>query len=93
VVESGTLAQMRHLTRSSIRATCQSDPSGLDQLTGVHGFQSKAEPDGFTCTFAVDNTQIGPVTAQLAGLGLEDLVCQPPSLEDVFLRHYEGTGR
>ena len=88
LVESGTLAQMRHLTRSTIQATTQKDPAGLARLEGVHGLEQRQEVDGHRVEFMVDNARIGNITAQLATLGLEDLVCQPPSLEDVFLRHY-----
>jgi ABC-2 type transport system ATP-binding protein len=88
IVESGTLAQMRHLTRSTIQATTTRDPNGLAQLDGVHGLEQRQEVDGYRVDFMVDNAQIGAVTGRLATLGLEDLVCQPPSLEDLFLRHY-----
>ncbi|MCL2804176.1 MAG: ABC transporter ATP-binding protein [Micrococcales bacterium] len=96
VVESGTLAQMRHLTRSTIAATTAADASLLAQAEGVHTFTQRQEPDGYRLDFTVDNSHIGPVTSQLASFGVEDLVCQPPSLEDVFLRHYstdQGDGR
>jgi len=88
VVESGTLAQMRHLHRSAISATTSTDPSSLAALAGVHELTQRQEVDGYRVDLSVDNTHLGPVTSQLAALGLEDLVCQPPSLEDVFLRHY-----
>jgi len=92
IVESGTLAQMRHLHRSTISATTTANPSGLARLEGVHELTQRQEVDGYRVDLSVDNTHIGPVTAALATLGLEDLVCQPPSLEDVFLRHYSATG-
>jgi ABC-2 type transport system ATP-binding protein len=83
-VESGTLAQLRHLTRNTVTAVTRSDPTPLAGLTGVHDFTA----DGRRATFLVDNEHLDAVTRELAALGLESLVCAPPSLEQLFLQHY-----
>jgi ABC-2 type transport system ATP-binding protein len=83
-VESGTLAQLRHLTRNTVTAVTRSDPTPLSALTGVHDFTA----DGRRATFLVDNEHLDAVTRELAALGLESLVCAPPSLEQLFLQHY-----
>src|SRR3954451_20451583 len=83
-VESGTLQQLRHLTRNTVTAVTRSDPAPLARLTGVHDFAAV----GHRVTFLVDNEHLDAVTGRLAELGLESLVCAPPSLEQLFLQHY-----
>ncbi|MEE2033850.1 ABC transporter ATP-binding protein [Rhodococcus chondri] len=86
-VETGTLAQLRHLTRSSVRATTSAPARGLMSLEGVHDL---THDDG-RLVFDVDNTSIAPVLNALAGLDVENLTITPPSLEELFLRHYGDT--
>jgi ABC-2 type transport system ATP-binding protein len=83
-VESGTLAELRHLTRNTVTAVTRADPAPLARLTGVHDFAA----DGHRATFLVDNEHLDAVTRELAALGLSSLVCAPPSLEQLFLQHY-----
>lgn len=83
-VESGTLDEMRHLTRSSIRATVGGDATVLAGQAGVHGLAV----DGGTVTFEVDDIHLDQAVRTLSGLGLRSLVSNPPSLEDLFMRHY-----
>ncbi|MGY1618508.1 ATP-binding cassette domain-containing protein [Geodermatophilus sp. SYSU D00691] len=83
-VESGTLTQLRHLTRNTVTAVVRSDPAPLAALPGVHDFAA----DGDRVTFLVDNDHLDTVTGALARLGLTSLVCAPPSLEQLFLQHY-----
>jgi ABC-2 type transport system ATP-binding protein len=83
-VESGTLADLRHLTRNTVTAVTRADPAALGALPGVHDFTAV----GRRTTFLVDNEHLDAVTRELAALGLESLVCAPPSLEQLFLQHY-----
>jgi ABC-2 type transport system ATP-binding protein len=83
-VESGTLTQLRHLTRNTVTAVTRDDPAPLARLTGVHD----VSVDGHRVTFLVDNEHLDAVTGELAALGLQSLVCAPPSLEQLFLQHY-----
>ncbi|GAA1083805.1 ABC transporter ATP-binding protein [Nocardiopsis metallicus] len=83
-VESGTLAELRHLTRSTVHAEVERDPSGLSSLPGVHDF----EAEGHRVSFAVDNQRIGDVLSEVTALGVRSLVSNPPSLEELFMRHY-----
>jgi ABC-2 type transport system ATP-binding protein len=85
VVETGTLAELRHLTRTSIQAELVSAPNGIAQLSGVHGL----EIDGNKVRCEVDTALLEGVMKQLAASGIESLVAQPPTLEELFLRHYE----
>ncbi|WUJ75382.1 ABC transporter ATP-binding protein [Kribbella soli] len=84
-VESGTLSELRHLTRTSIQAELVGPMNGLAQLTGVHDLR---ENDG-KVQFDVDTDEINPVLRRLTEIGVRSLVSQPPSLEELFLRLYE----
>jgi ABC-2 type transport system ATP-binding protein len=86
VVETGTLAEMRHLTRTSVTAQLRRPPDGLDSLPGVHGL---LVAEG-TVTAQVEPEALGPFMAALAGAGIVSLRSQPPTLEELFLRHYGG---
>jgi ABC-2 type transport system ATP-binding protein len=89
-VESGTLAELRHLTRSTVTATTSAPAGTLSSLPAVHDLVSE---DG-RVRFDVDNAHLTQVLGVLAGSGVDNLTIAPPSLEDLFLRHYgERAGR
>ena len=83
-VESGSLGQLRHLTRTSITAHLESVPAGLDTLPGVHDL----DIDGHRVHLEVDTNRLDPVLDALQTGGVQSLLSQPPTLEDLFLRHY-----
>jgi ABC-type multidrug transport system ATPase subunit len=83
-VESGTIAELRHLTRSQVTVALDGGAEALAGLPGVHDLQHL---DGHV-TFAVDEDQLPGVLAAVAQLGPRSLVANPPSLEELFLRHY-----
>ena len=85
VVETGTLADLRHLTRTSIQAELASSPNGLAQLPGVHDL----DVQGNRIRCEVDTARLDAVMRQLSASGIRSLVAQPPTLEELFLRHYE----
>jgi ABC-2 type transport system ATP-binding protein len=85
-VESGTLAHLRHLQRSTITVTLGSAqaPQKLAALDGIGDITT----DGDRIRFAVDDSAISAVLQALAPLDPHGLVVEPPSLEELFLRHY-----
>jgi ABC-2 type transport system ATP-binding protein len=83
-VESGTLADLRHLTRSTVTASTDADPSVLAALPGVHDLAVRAG----RVTFLVDDAHLDGVVRALGTLGVRSLTAAPPSLEELFLRHY-----
>ena len=87
-VESGTLAQLRHLTRTSIAAELASRPDGLEQLPGVHNL----DIEGHRVRCEVDTGQLDGFLRRLSAAGVRSLTSQPPTLEELFLRHYAGDG-
>lgn len=83
-VESGTLSELRHLTRTSIAAELRKAPTGLDQLTGVHDLVVQ----GQRARFEVDTDHLDEAIGALSDFGIASLTSQPPTLEELFLRHY-----
>lgn len=91
IVETGTLDEMRQLTRTQITVATQQPLGAVAQLAGVHGFT----PDDTTAnkaTFAVDTAQVGAVMSQLADYRIVTLQSTPPTLEDLFMRYYNAEG-
>lgn len=87
-VEAGTLAQLRHLTRSSVAAVVDRDPSALRGIAGVHDLELSSQDGGARITFDVDNEAMGAVLAALVDMGVQNMTATPPSLEQLFMRHY-----
>jgi ABC-2 type transport system ATP-binding protein len=87
-VETGTLAGLRHLTRTSLDAELAGPPSGLDGLPGVHDLVI----EGKRVRCEVDTAELDAVLRRLTAVGVRSLVSQPPTLEELFLRHYEVDG-
>jgi ABC-2 type transport system ATP-binding protein len=84
--ESGTLAELRHLTRTTIDAE-------LDAPIDVRALPlHDAVVDGTRLRAQVDNAALTAVLRALTGAGVRSLTCRPPTLEELFLRHYSGAG-
>ena len=84
-VESGTLAELRHLTRTSITAELARMPDGVADVPGVH----EVDIDGAVLRCQVDNDRLDDLLRVLSQAGVRSLVSQPPTLEQMFLRYYE----
>ncbi|HUP16711.1 MAG TPA: ABC transporter ATP-binding protein [Acidimicrobiia bacterium] len=84
IVESGTLADLRHLTRTTISAEIERNASSLKGLPGVHNLVTRDH----RVDLEVDSDQIGDVLTKVAALGVRSLISQPPTLEELFMRHY-----
>jgi ABC-2 type transport system ATP-binding protein len=85
IVEAGTLAELRHLTRTTISAEVSSDPSSVTTLAGVHDVRVHDHK----VDFEVDSDRMDEVVRALAPLGVRSLISHPPTLEELFLRHYQ----
>jgi ABC-2 type transport system ATP-binding protein len=83
-VQSGTLDELRHLTRTSIAADTARPAHGLADLAGVHGFAI----DGTHVRFDVDSDHLDAAVRSLGEFGVKSLVSHPPTLEELFLREY-----
>ncbi|HYK31315.1 MAG TPA: ABC transporter ATP-binding protein [Streptosporangiaceae bacterium] len=85
-VETGSLADLRHLTRTSVAAELDGPPQGLDLLPGVHDLDIA----GNRVRCEVDTDKLTAFLRQLTAAGVRSLTSQPPTLEELFLRHYAG---
>jgi ABC-2 type transport system ATP-binding protein len=83
-VESGTLAELRHLTRTAITVETARPITALAELPGVHDLLLEDQH----ARFDVDTAQIDPVLRHLTTFEVRSLTSTPPTLEELFLRHY-----
>ena len=84
-VETGTLAEMRHVTDTSVDVTLREAPPDFAALSGV----SELEVDGNRMRCAVPTHRLGTLLTELGPYGITTLTCSPPTLEQLFLRHYD----
>lgn len=84
-VESGTLDQLRHLTRTEI--SFAADGVTQEQLARIPDAHDLRIDNG-RVKFTADSDGLPPVLAALAELNAKSLTVAPPSLEELFLRHY-----
>ncbi|MGI5138297.1 MULTISPECIES: ABC transporter ATP-binding protein [unclassified Streptomyces] len=87
-VESGSLAELRHLTRTSVTAELAGAPNGLAGLPGVHDLDIQ----GRRVRLQVDTDKLNAVLRSLSESGVRSLTSTPPTLEELFLRHYQEEG-
>ena len=83
-VQTGTLDDLRYLTRTSVSVATDRPVVGLDTLAGVHNVRVD---DGHVA-FDVDGSGLDTAIRHLSSFGIHSLVSQPPTLEELFLRHY-----
>ncbi|MEU3916683.1 ABC transporter ATP-binding protein [Streptomyces sp. NPDC029004] len=83
-VETGSLAELRHLTRTSVTAELAAAPNGLSRLPGVHDI----DVQGMRVRLQVDTDKLDAVLRALSESGIRSLTSTPPTLEELFLRHY-----
>jgi ABC-2 type transport system ATP-binding protein len=86
-VETGSLADLRHLTRTTVRSETMRPPSALTGMAGVHDLAI----DGNRAAFEVDTAELDTVLGVLRASTIRTLSATPPTLEEMFLRHYGDT--
>ena len=91
-VETGTLAELRHLSRTSIDAETERLVD-TGSLAGVHDAIAEATPAGGSrLRCELDNTALPALLRALTAAGPRTLTSHPPTLEELFLRHYADPG-
>jgi len=88
VVETGTLDELRHLTRYNMKVITKQSVEGLTNLSGVHDV---VKSDA-SLAFHVDTSEMGAVINHLSRFGIVKLESTPPSLEELFMQHYKKEG-
>lgn len=83
-VESGSLAELRHLTRTQVQVETTMPIKGLDKIAGLHDL----EVNTTRAVFEVDTDKIDEALKHILQFDIRELISSPPSLEKLFLRHY-----
>ncbi|WP_077706965.1 ABC transporter ATP-binding protein [Virgibacillus dokdonensis] len=86
IIESGSLREMRHLTRTNLLVETKQPILDLEKQIGVH----EIEKEGVEVTFQVDTENLDQIIRYVSTFGITKLESAPPTLEDLFMRHYEG---
>ena len=84
IIDSGTLEEMRHLTRNKMSVEASLPLTGLEQLPGVYQVTS----EGNTVHFSIDNSQTAALLSFLSDKKVTHLTASPPTLEELFMSHY-----
>ncbi len=85
IVEVGSLHELRHLTRSTITVETENRVDKLQNLPGVYDF---IQTDNLGI-FSVENNYLNDILVEITKLGVKSLEIAPPTLEDLFMRHYK----
>ncbi|MDR2167407.1 MAG: ABC transporter ATP-binding protein [Clostridiales bacterium] len=88
IVETGTLEELRHLTRYTMKVATERPVEGLERIGGVYDI----EANGNLLKFGADTAEMGKIIAHLGGFGIVKLASAPPSLEELFMGHYANEG-
>ncbi|OLT39060.1 ABC transporter ATP-binding protein [Saccharomonospora sp. CUA-673] len=91
-VQTGTLADLRHLTRTTVDAHTRLPADAIAGLPGVHDATIDGDGSGSHVRFDVDADHLDEAMGTLTTFGITALTCTPPSLEELFLRHYSVEG-
>ncbi|MTW88144.1 ATP-binding cassette domain-containing protein [Virgibacillus dakarensis] len=86
IVETGTLDELRHLARSTVTLATEGDVAKMATVNGVFDFNQKDNQ----ATFSADNQYLNDILMEASKLGVKKFESVPPTLEDLFIRHYEG---
>ncbi|NLM55012.1 MAG: ABC transporter ATP-binding protein [Firmicutes bacterium] len=88
IIESGSLDELRHLTRTKVRVQTAKPIPNLNDIPGVHDVEEF--PGGFT--FQVDSPRLGEVIRYISSCEITALESTPPTLEELFIHHYQREG-
>ncbi len=86
IIETGSLSELRHLTRTNLLVETKQPIASLKDLKGVYNIEKKNQ----ALLFQVDTEALDAVMKHISQFGIVKLESAPPTLEDLFMRHYEG---
>lgn len=86
IIETGTLDELRHLTRTQILVRTKQPISSLSELKGIHDIEETNKG----LAFQVDTEELDHAIRHISQFGIIKLESTPPTLEDLFMRHYES---
>jgi ABC-2 type transport system ATP-binding protein len=85
LVQTGTLDDLRHLTRYHMDLVTMREPQGIENVTGIHNILVEHN----NIRFEVDTKEMDAVIRFVSQFGIQKLESAPLSLEDLFMRHYD----
>ncbi|MCL2859484.1 MAG: ABC transporter ATP-binding protein [Oscillospiraceae bacterium] len=85
IIDTGTLKELRHLSRTHIEVDTKKEIKDLEKQKGVHDIQQNKDE----IIFQVDNENLGNVISYLTQFEISSLRSTPPSLEELFMTHYK----
>lgn len=88
IIESGSLDELRHLTRTSISLQTKKPIENFEDLKGVHDIEKR----GDSLLFQVEQEEMANVIKYISQYQITKLESAPPTLEDLFLTHYKDDG-
>jgi ABC-2 type transport system ATP-binding protein len=88
IIESGSLDELRHLTRTSLFIETKNPIASLHELKGVHDIETRDK----AVYFQLDTEELDNIMKYVSQFGIVKLESAPPTLEDLFMRHYKGDG-
>lgn len=88
IIESGSLEELRHLTRTRIELETKDSVDSLNKVKGVHDLEKNDK----TIYFQVDTEELANVMRHVSQFDIVKLESAPPTLEDLFMKHYKGDG-
>ncbi|MBM6615521.1 ABC transporter ATP-binding protein [Desemzia sp. RIT804] len=86
IIEKGTLEELRHLTRTKITVETKKELTGLKGMKGVHDVYQQE----MGWEFQIDTEYMAEIIEYISQFGVIKLESNAPTLEDLFMRHYEG---
>ena len=88
IIETGTMKELRHLHRTNIVVETAKEIKDINRIKGIHDL----EKQGTELRFSVDNRELSVVIEELSKYQITNLICMPPSLEELFMTHYKSDG-
>lgn len=88
IIETGTLSELRHLTRTNLTIKTKDPITDLHEIRGIHN----VEESDSEFKFQVDTEELDEVIRYIGQFGILKLESAPPTLEDLFMRHYQDSG-
>lgn len=85
IIETGTLQELRHLTGTIVRVETKRPISSLQEMKGVSGITAEDE----AVSFQADAEELDAIMRHISNFGITRLDSSPPTLEELFIRHYE----
>ncbi len=86
IIETGSLDELRHLTRTNVYVETKMEVTELNKINGVYNIEGNNK----AFSFEVEPDEISKVIKYISAFDITKFESAPPTLEELFMRHYEG---